>query len=109
MAYTLANIAIIPGTALFVFVGASAGCITNDMTNESGKVVTIVAFVAGALFAVAAIFLVSFYARRELTRILAARQANAEEVSTEDEQGSGQDEGSRCSQRDEDDTFEFVA
>jgi len=84
LAYTLANIAIIPGTVLFVFVGASAGCITNDMGNGGGTV-TIVAFVIGAVFAVFAIFLTSFYARRELNRIISAR-----ETQQEDEQDTSQ-------------------
>jgi len=71
LSYSLANIAIIPGTILFVFVGASAGCISNNMGN--GAAVTIASFVVGAVFAVLAIFLTSCYARRELNRIIASR------------------------------------
>lgn len=81
--------------------------------NDSGTVVTIVAFVVGAVFAVAAVFLVSFYGRRELSRILDARQESAEETTREDheepEEGSRQEEESRCSQRDEYDTVEHAA
>lgn len=72
LSYSLANIAIIPGTVLFVFVGASTACIANNMGN--GTTVTIVAFVIGAVFALIAIFLTSLYARRELNKIIASRQ-----------------------------------
>ena len=88
MSYSLANIAIIPGTVLFVFVGASAGCIAHGMGN--GPTATIVAFVVGAVFAVFAMFLTSFYARRELNRIIASRETIEEDVEAAPEAASQQ-------------------
>lgn len=88
LSYSLANIAIIPGTVLFVFVGASTGCITNDMGN--GATATIAAFVVGAVFAVSAIFLTSYYARRELNRVIASREAQ-EDVDSEVDVESAQE------------------
>jgi uncharacterized membrane protein YeaQ/YmgE (transglycosylase-associated protein family) len=90
----LANIAIIPGTVLFVFVGASAGCIANNMTNDTGTVVTIIAFAAGAVFAVVAIFLTSFYARRELNRRVATREEDRDSGDLEE----GEEETSKSSE-----------
>ena len=85
LSYSLANIAVIPGTVLFVFVGASTGCIANNM--GSGATVTIVSFIIGAVFAVFAIFLTSFYARRELNKIIASRESEQEQDDVDLEEG----------------------
>lgn len=90
LSYSLANIAIIPGTVLFVFVGASAACLANNM--GSGQAVTISTIVVGVVFAVFAIFITSFYARRELNRIIASRESTQEE-GTEHDESSTQDDG----------------
>lgn len=85
LSYSLANIAVIPGTVLFVFVGSSTACIANNM--GSGATVTIVAFVVGAVFAVFAIFLTSFYARRELNKIIASRESEQVQGDVDVEEG----------------------
>lgn len=93
LSYSMANIAIIPGTILFVFVGASTSCISNNMGN--GATVTIVSFVIGAVFALIAIVLTSVYARRELNQIIASRQSEEEIGTQEDVEEAREDATSR--------------
>lgn len=99
LSYSLANIAILPGTALFCLVGASAACIANNM--GAGQTVTIIVIVVGVVFAVFAVFFASFYARRELNRIIALRESQDEgEMPTESdiEQGLNDDASQESSE-----------
>mmetsp|Transcript_14480 Transcript_14480/g.20422 ORF Transcript_14480/g.20422 Transcript_14480/m.20422 type:complete len:308 (-) Transcript_14480:68-991(-) len=72
--YTIALIAIIPGTILFVFLGASAGSLTDSMSSDDDPTITIIVVVVGIIFGFLAIFMTSYYAKRELNKVLAARQ-----------------------------------
>jgi uncharacterized membrane protein YdjX (TVP38/TMEM64 family) len=74
--YCLSLFAIIPGTTLFVFLGASAGSLTDSAKSREGNMtVTIIVVVVGVVFGVGAIFLTSYYAKNELDRVLAERRA----------------------------------
>merc|ERR1711862_528577 len=73
MGNTLSLIAILPGTALFVFLGASGGKITETSQSMKGGaggngILTIISVVIGIFFAVLGIVAISFYARRELNK-----------------------------------------
>jgi|Transcript_13903 uncharacterized membrane protein YdjX (TVP38/TMEM64 family) len=72
--YTIALIAIIPGTILFVFLGVSAGSLTDSMSSNDDPTVTIIIVVVGILFGVLAILLTSYYAKIELNKVLAMRE-----------------------------------
>jgi hypothetical protein len=66
----------IPGTVLYVFVGTSAGSLTESMSMmEDNKAVTYVIIGFGIIMGIAAIWVTTYYARKELRKILAARQA----------------------------------
>jgi len=63
--YCLATFCILPGTILYVFLGASAGSLTDKTDNTT---VTIAVIVVGVVFGVLAIALTSHYARKELNK-----------------------------------------
>jgi uncharacterized membrane protein YdjX (TVP38/TMEM64 family) len=72
--YTIALLAILPGTVLYVFLGASAGTLTDSAMSGSDPTLTIVIVVVGAMFGILAVYLTTKYARRELNRVLTERQ-----------------------------------
>jgi len=74
--YILSCIGMLPGTVLYVFIGSSAGSIVESASNSSGnKILTIVVIVVGVIFGVGAVAVVTFYAKKELRKIIAENQA----------------------------------
>lgn len=83
--YVVACVAMLPGTILYVFLGASAGSLTaisggmdgendEDMAGEedptNNRVVTISVVVVGVVFGILAIGVTSYYAKQELNKVL---------------------------------------
>lgn len=83
--YTLALFAMIPGTVLFVFLGASAGGLAESANSGSDPTVTIIVVVVGTVLGITTIWLTTRYARKELNRILEdrRREEDAEQPHTE--------------------------
>jgi uncharacterized membrane protein YdjX (TVP38/TMEM64 family) len=73
--YALALFGILPGTTLYVFLGASAGSLADSASSGDSFIVTIIVVVIGAIFGITAIWLSTRYARKELNRIIEERQA----------------------------------
>ena len=63
--YAMSIFCILPGTVLFVFLGASAGSLTDKSEN---KMATTIAVTVGVVFGVIAIGLTSYYAKKELNK-----------------------------------------
>mmetsp|Transcript_5554 Transcript_5554/g.13918 ORF Transcript_5554/g.13918 Transcript_5554/m.13918 type:complete len:414 (+) Transcript_5554:98-1339(+) len=63
--YAMSIFCILPGTVLFVFLGASAGSLTD---KSESKTATAIAVTAGVVFGVIAIGLTSYYAKQELNK-----------------------------------------
>lgn len=79
-AYVLAMFAILPGTVLYIFLGASAGSLTDSANSGSGNItVTIIVIAVGVVFGIASIVATSYYAKKELNRIVEARQTTINE------------------------------
>ena len=76
--YTIALIAILPGTILYCFIGATAGSLTESENAVSGPV-AIVSIVVGIVFGLLAVFAVSYYAKKEFQKIVAEQEQNAHE------------------------------
>lgn len=71
--YLLALIGILPGTILYCFVGASAGGLAEAEQGVS-KPVTIASIVVGLVFAFIAVFIASYYAKKEFKKIIEQKQ-----------------------------------
>ncbi|KAL9181835.1 hypothetical protein ACHAXT_012178 [Thalassiosira profunda] len=71
--YSLALIGILPGTVLYVFIGATAGSLTESENAVSGPW-AIAAIVIGIVFGLLAVFAASYYAKREFNKIVAEQE-----------------------------------
>jgi uncharacterized membrane protein YdjX (TVP38/TMEM64 family) len=84
--FALALFGILPGTTLYVFLGASAGSLMDSASSGDNMTVLIVVIVLGAVFGVITIWLTTRFARKELMRIVQEREAAAEaEAETADD------------------------
>jgi len=88
VAYTWAMIAILPGTVLYVFLGATAGSLADSSQSSDNNTVKIVTIVVGIVFGILAIVAVSYYAKKELNNVIERQREEANayvlENSTED-------------------------
>ncbi|CAJ1962324.1 unnamed protein product [Cylindrotheca closterium] len=69
MEYTVSLLALLPGTVLYVFLGASAGSLASTNESGNGSTTTTIVIVTSIVFGIAAIGLTSYYAKRELNKI----------------------------------------
>merc|ERR1712238_50679 len=95
--YCIACFAMLPGTILYVFLGASAGSLSEIDGNEDDnnvdlvddeyieqlekedKTVTIVVIVVGVIFGVLAIAVTSYYAKHELNKVIEKKEQEQEQ------------------------------
>jgi len=87
--YTLALFGMLPGTILYCFIGATAGSLT---TGSMSGPATIASIVVGILLGLLAVFVVSYYARKEFNKIVAQQEQLKTEL-----QSSGLGEGTNDS------------
>ena len=73
--YILALFAILPGTILYVFLGASAGSLADSASSGDNSTVTIIVVIVGIVFGVIAVGFTSYYAKKELNKVVAKREA----------------------------------
>lgn len=88
--YVISLFAILPGTILYVFLGASAGSLTESAASGDNSTVSITVAVVGSLFGILSIVMTTRYAKSELNRVTEERrQANddKDEESGEDRLG----------------------
>jgi uncharacterized membrane protein YdjX (TVP38/TMEM64 family) len=83
-AYLWALIAILPGTTLYVFLGASAGSLMDSANSGGNATVTIIVVVVGIVFGVAAVTVTSYYAKQELNKVATRREAEQGESTEHD-------------------------
>jgi uncharacterized membrane protein YdjX (TVP38/TMEM64 family) len=69
--YCMALVGILPGTTLYVFLGASAGSLADSANSGDNMTVTVIVVVVGAVFGIFAVVLTSYYAKKELNRVSA--------------------------------------
>jgi uncharacterized membrane protein YdjX (TVP38/TMEM64 family) len=92
--YTLALIGILPGTVLYCFIGASAGGLVEAEQGVS-KPVTIASIVVGLVLAFVAVFIASYYAKKEFNKIVEQKQNDsvADEGENDEEDANDVEEG----------------
>lgn len=69
--YCLALVGILPGTILYIFLGASAGSLADSASSGDNVTITIIVVTVGAVFGIFAVVLTSYYAKKELHRVSA--------------------------------------
>jgi len=87
--YAWAMFAILPGTVLYVFIGASAGSLADTESSGGNRTVTIVTIVVGILFGILAIGATSYYAKKELNAVV-EKEDGEEETEMNEENGENQ-------------------
>jgi len=88
-AYVWSLIAILPGTVLYVFLGATAGSLTDSSNSGNNSTVKIVSIVAGVVFGVLGVAAVSYYAKKELNKVIATQEEQAIKNDTNNEVEEG--------------------
>ena len=91
--YCIACIGMLPGTILYVFLGSSAGSLSEIGGNEeeeideieenNDKTVTIIVIVVGIIFGILAVGVTSYYAKQELNKVIAQKEAEEAEEALE--------------------------
>jgi len=93
--YVIACIAMLPGTILYVFLGASAGSLTeiggdDEEEGMNNRAVTITVVVCGVVFGFLAIAVTGWYAKKEFDKIVAEKESEGSaEMSEDDEENNG--------------------
>jgi len=85
--YVVACVAMLPGTILYVFLGASAGSLAeiggeDGEEQESNRTITIIVVVVGVVFGILAIGVTSYYAKKELNKVLEDKAAEDNNASS---------------------------
>ena len=80
--YVWAMFAVLPGTILYVFLGASAGSLADSANSGDNSFVTIIVVVVGIVFGVLAVALTSYYARQELRKVTEQPEGTAGDEET---------------------------
>jgi len=83
--YVWALFAILPGTILYVFLGASAGSLTDSANSDDNTTVTIIVIVVGVVFGIGAVGLTSYYAKQELNKVTRAAEEQEDGESKDEE------------------------
>ena len=68
--YAISMLGIVPGTVLFCFIGAGASDLSTAGEDGEGAMLKKIFLIVGGLFGFAAVFVVSYVAKKELNKSL---------------------------------------
>lgn len=77
--YIVSLIGILPGSAVYVFVGSSASTIAESANSGDNKVLSIVSIVVGVVLSIVVISITSYYVKKELVRLGVQEEQQEEE------------------------------
>lgn len=77
--YIVSLIGILPGSAVYVFVGSSASTIAESANSGDNKVLSIVSIVVGVVLSIVVISITSYYVKKELVRLGVQEEQQQEE------------------------------
>jgi len=94
--YILATLGILPGTVLYVFIGASASSLTDTTTAMDGEsdefpILQVILIAVGIIFAIVGVGVASYYAKNQLNRILTDREQQQDGQDNQDFAGLGEE------------------
>merc|ERR1712166_1658175 len=90
--YCIACIGMLPGTILYVFLGSSAGSLSeiggneeeiDEIEEKNDKTVTIIVIVVGIIFGILAVGVTPYYAKQEFNKVIAQKEAEEAEEALE--------------------------
>merc|ERR1712176_828659 len=82
ISYAWAMIAILPGTVLYVFLGATAGSLADSSSGSDDNTVKIASIVVGVVFGILGVVAVSYYAKKELNKIVQRQETELDDDSS---------------------------
>jgi len=74
--YAVACFGMLPGTVFYVFLGSSAGDLVDSASSGGSVTQTIVVVVVGVVFGVAAVAVITYFAKKELKKIIDENESN---------------------------------
>uniref|UniRef100_A0A7S4SI40 VTT domain-containing protein n=1 Tax=Ditylum brightwellii TaxID=49249 RepID=A0A7S4SI40_9STRA len=91
--YAIGMIGILPGTLLYILLGSSAGSLVDSSSSGNDSTVRIISIVLGIVFAVLGVYATTYYAKKELNKILSQRREVNAAASTEGDVDSSNGKG----------------
>jgi len=83
--YSIACFGMLPGTIFYVFLGSSAGNLVDIASSGGGnRIQGIIVIVVGLLFGIAAVAVITFFAKKELKKIIAESEESEENLDYQD-------------------------
>jgi len=86
--YIVSLIGILPGSAVYVFVGSSASSIAESANSGGNKALSIVSIVVGVVLSIVVISITSYYVKKELVRLGVQEEQQEEEDALVDEEAA---------------------
>jgi len=86
----LAMFFVLPGSILYVFLGSSAGSLADSGSSDDDPTATIITIVFGLVFGILGIAATSYYAKKELNKVIERNQMQKSDEGIDNEQNGNE-------------------